>query len=561
MTWRAAALVGGAAGLVLLGGLTSWPRAPAQTPLTTDQVLALLQQRRPTDYNEAWWTRLVATVGETLRAEGVETLSAHHADMIARTLELHAAEALPCEEKVAYEVEAIKWGLPRFLSDPPTERETELLLGQIDDLAGWMETRVRAHLRGEPLSSDAQAQLERSRVHCREMATSFRHRTALHPVAQSDIEAAKAAFDEWYARELARPQPGDPEEWAAGMAFGELTKRAARPPFEPLPENVKRAQDAMVASIGREMDKRIAAHEQTFRSTVMRDQLSGKREDLEAWSLMLDAAEVQRIAGGGREWACCFEVEVGTRAVVAVWAEETESGSVILRTPRVADPSPSKWRWENRDLEVDAERLYVREAPVGGQLWVPLEAPPPMELVHFAEQDWAKALAAQATASLQFWQALGAYVRRADGDADKTGATDLAAGIGVLPFLATPAVQRFERAKAGDAVRLLSAEGQEVGTVRCEYGFREAALKGTPSQITLELGPRTLMGGVTMRVKHGTEQAPTEERWSAPIPAGVRKVVFHLTASPPAAALESIVASDEKDQVLCTIGVSDLAFD
>jgi hypothetical protein len=387
-------------------------------------------------------------------------------------------------------------------------------------------------------------------------------------VPEADLAAAKDAFSgalrEPGRERLPKGLDGPFQQMAAislarSALWNAYITASASPPPETPPGHVADRLPSLHEADGRLMQARAEANLQRFRANALAEDLRGEREDLEAWALMLDGAEVQRMVAGGKEWACRFEVGIGTRAAVSVWAARTDTGSVVLRLPRVAGPSPSKWRWENRDVEVDAERLYVRQAPVGAQTWLPLDAPPPTELVHFTDQDWGKALAAQALASRNFWQALTPYVQ---GESHKTGATDLASGIGLMPFLAIPTAQRVDRPKAGEAVRLLSAEGQDVGTVRCEYGFREAALEGTPSVITLELGARTVTGGVTMRVKHGGDQAPTEQRWSAPIPAEVRKVVFRLTASAPASpALDSIVASDEKGETLCSLGVSDLRFD
>jgi hypothetical protein len=556
---RVYAPAGAVAAVGIIVGSALWHNASRDTPLSRREVVEELHARKPPDVPEAAWSQLLAAVGSSLSDQAVETLSPHEAEMVARSLEELAGRPFLSPEKLRYEEALIRWALPRFLPNAPTEGATSQLIDQIEALARWASESASKLDGVGRVDDEAEAALQRWKDDLCVMAWTFRTGCALHPVAEGDLAQVRQEFLDAYrgARE-GNQTPVGAMGAACDAATAALLSKSARPKLEaPPPEVAQLLAPAREATV-RLIQQRQRENERKFRTSVMREEVRKEREDLEAWALMLDGAELQRMVGVGRQWACRFEVGIGKRTAVAVWAEQTETGSVVLRTPRVADPSPSKWRWENRDVEVDAERLYVRQAPVGAQTWVPLEAPPPTELVHYTEDDWAKALAAQAPTSRRLWEALAPYLQ---GAPEKTGATDLSSPIGVLPFMATPAVQRLDRAKPGEPVRLLSAEGQEVGTVRCEYGFREDALMATPSVITLELGSRTVTAAATMRVKHGADETPTEERWSAPVPAEVRKVVFRLAASAPAAALQSIVASDEKGQALCTIGVTDLAFD
>jgi hypothetical protein len=124
----------------------------------------------------------------------------------------------------------------------------------------------------------------------------------------------------------------------------------------------------------------------------------------------------------------------------------------------------------------------------------------------------------------------------------------------VFPFAATPAVVQVEKAQAGGPIRLLTTDGSEVGRLKCSYE-RSSGLGGLPSSLALDLQPRTVDGSVDMKVRHGAEH-PTQETWSAPLPALTTDVTITFSARNGTPALESVQATDEKGRNVCTIQVS-----
>jgi len=556
-------LAAGAVAVVATCQLVSDGRGQ-QRPLSADEVLLTLQQRRPVDVDRIWWDRLVAAVGTTLREHNATSVAPHHVDMIARSLESSARHDLPCEEDLAFEVERVKWALPRFLSDPPTREETQLLLQRIQTLGDWMQMRLAQWGPEAEIAERARRYLDQWRRGMSTTAASFDSGTALHPLPESQLPAAKDAFE----RELLAPrQAGYPRHFvvlqALAAAGGALNAGCYRPPKEGLsPRLAELSHQASKAQL-RLAQARQRRNLERFETAVLQDELATERADLEAWSLAMSAAVLADVlTPSAPAWSCRFESTVGQRAGVPVSVSRDQASALHFTTQgSIAARAPQR-RWLNADVCVTGEDLTYVRTSLNVAVRCPLDrAPAPDATVtHFTDQQWGTCLAGEAKAARIFWTSIRDYLpaAQADGSAGKTGPTDLQPPIGLLPFCSSPPVARITRDRPNGPVRLLSASGGTAGTVKSEGRVQKGGALSYPPIITLELEPRTCPASTTVMASHGQGTKPTEEHLAAPIPAQTRKVVFTLNSRLPGVALLDTAESfDEKGQILCRIEVRD----
>ena len=552
---------GGAGWLVAVAavGLSLVASCPTSQHENTTHEPALSDARDqcPKEVSPENWLRLVAAAEKASMSAGTDGLCAHEIQIITNTLEHFAAQDLPSDERYDYYEGFVRWGVPRFLGNAPSEADTARLLQQIDGLSEWMETEFReaAFLQGHP--DVLQARVERWRANAGSLATTIRTGTALHPLAERDLESVKQAFRE--ALESRVRDGAAPHRVlfsASAQATHLLTLRASRPPVEDLPQELSDLAKRSMAADRRQAEKLHADAVAGFRSSVVADELSGGREDLEAWAMLIDAALINSLLGdGAATWACSYEVVRGEKGPRTVHVKREAAGNIQF-TPQPRNATTlAKSHWGHGQIAVEGGRLAVK--PRGGtEAWRPLEGREPAQGIrHYGTEAWADALADQWNNSARLWTVLVPLLATPLAGDDQVTVDP---PVGLLPFCATPRVALLAAIEEPGDVRFVARTAHVIGRTTCTYGFGHDALKGTPSLIVLEMEPRELQGSVTMRVTSDTDTEPGDQTWSASMPAPIRTVSYTLGEPMEGLAIvEEVEATDNEGEPLCTITTSD----
>jgi hypothetical protein len=534
---------------------TGVPPAASATdsgPPSAQASVAELRKLVPEGVDRAEWSALVDAVDACLTHAGVAELSPHTLAMIRRSLEALGREPYASAASAQYHVGYVRWALPRFLEAPPTPEETATLRAQITAIADDFDARREALGLRE---SDA-PMVEAWREGMLEFAATFLMGSSLHPLSRSGVSTATAGFE----AEVTKPGVAGPDHAALARALAAAMRAirgdAARPLPDPFPEDLTRARAAK-----QDADRRLAEEArqqdlQRFHAHVVEGELTDEAADAGAWSLLLS---VGRCLGGGTRgrWSCRAETTVGKRGAVPVWVSRDAAGAVRLRTPdSVMQRSPQRG-WLNADICITEDDVTYIRTSLNVAVRCPLEEAPAADaaVTHFTDQQWGQCLASEAKTARIFWKAVGPFIFE---DPDKTGAADLDQPIGLFPFCSSLKATKVVRDQPGEPLKLLSAKGEALGTVRVEGKAERTGSVTYPPTVTIDLEPRTVPAATTMRVSHGRGEKPTEERWTADIPAQVRRVVVTLNSPAPGVVFPaSAEAFDEKGERLCRIEVSE----